>query len=266
MAVYDGMQSFGWGSIVLCISLIIQRFVCHFPAISDRTQFNMLVTCCAHNGIIKMRDEERTSHLDPNQNQANPAGNVITLQLSVAIKNATTQNLIQAQQPAIVKFHYAWGQARLESGSGSGSGQASVKSHRTEGIERIGILWKSAEAEIASFSSIVHICLLLSNYAGTHTHRTHMHTHTYQLITFMIPIKPTKFSHMPRLSLSLVMTDANIWFNFDRRSQALYSPAYFLLGNSCQQLPIALRIYYILHMLFKSQGPQSSVFSVFSHA
>lgn len=128
-------------------------------------------------------------------------------------------------------------------------------------------------AEIASFSSIVHICLLLSNYADTHT-GTHSHI---SINYFYDSHKAHKIlSHASILSLSpslsLVMTDANIWFNFDRRSQALFSPAYFLLGNSCQQLPIALHIsiyhiypYYTTYT-YRSQGSQVSfLFCIFTY-
>lgn len=51
--VYDAMQSYDKAqlSFAFSVSLIIQRFVCHIPA---------TIQYAAHNGIIKMRGEERT--------------------------------------------------------------------------------------------------------------------------------------------------------------------------------------------------------------
>lgn len=71
------------------------------------------------------------------------------------------------------------------------------------------------------------------------------HTHIHTLPHIHISINYFYDSHKAHKTVSrastLVMTAANIWFNCDRRSSIVF-PAYFLPGNSCQQLPIALDI------------------------
>lgn len=78
----------------------------------------------------------------------------------------------------------------------------------------------------------------------THAHtptQSHTHPHTPAHISINYFYDSHKAHKTLSCASTLVMTAANIWFNCDRRSSIVF-PAYFLPGNSCQQLPIALNI------------------------
>lgn len=116
-----------------------------------------------------------------------------------------------------------------EDGRGAGHGG---KSHQTEGKQQK--LKNCRNCIVFEYSAYLSAACQLSG-----------HTHIHTLPHIHISINYFYDSHKAHKTVSrastLVMTAANIWFNCDRRSSIVF-PAYFLPGNSCQQLPIALDI------------------------